>query len=665
MLNKNFGLFIFKRNFFLIFTVFLAAMIIGGCGSRRKFGVSNSKSPQTVSKPKQNSQPKSVYVAKSNQPVTNSQQTPAAKQDVAATQTNSQTTKSHGNWIPSDSHMVGVLTIKSSPLGADVKINGKHAGQTPLLLKGVPEGEHTIQISKSGFKSTKEKVMLWAGQSLNVNKKLTGAGTSTVVFKSQPKRASIIIEEKEIGITPLKTSLKAGNYTAVYKLKGHFKVEKQFSVTEGSSAEVFQILNPWTGEVKIETQPPGAKIFVNKRTAGTTPTNVQNLPEGSHIISLKKEGYYDEEIKILCGEGKNNVIRKSLRPHVGEISISTAPKGAIIKIDGNTVGKSNKTIKELAVGQHTIAITKKGYLPINEIVELTVDQKIPLSFNLKQWAGEFSVVSEPEGADVFVNGKHKGVTPLLLNGIKKGKRSILLKKDGFKNLKFKIVVKEDMEKEINKKMDPKTGNIKVSSKPKGASIIIDGQDTNKTTPATIKKIAVGQHKIEVKKHGYILEEKEITIKNKKTARAKFDLNLWKGTLKFESNPKGVKAYINNKSACTTPCIINDLSHGQHSIKLELDGYYSQEFEFMMTQGEDNVINKKLDVSRGLVIFRSRPDEAKLHINDKFVGYTPMNKVMDFGEYTIKFSKQGFDEEEFSQRIGAPVVIEKSLMKHYE
>jgi len=54
------------------------------------------------------------------------------------------------------------LEITSTPAGADVELDGSFVGNTPSSV-GVAEGEHTLKISKSGFKPWERKVRTSTG----------------------------------------------------------------------------------------------------------------------------------------------------------------------------------------------------------------------------------------------------------------------------------------------------------------------------------------------------------------------------------------------------------------------------------------------------------------------------------------------------------------------
>ena len=60
------------------------------------------------------------------------------------------------------------LSIASVPDGADIEIDGNFAGNTPSDLE-VPEGERSIVVKKSSYKSWERKMKVVAGSSIHLN----------------------------------------------------------------------------------------------------------------------------------------------------------------------------------------------------------------------------------------------------------------------------------------------------------------------------------------------------------------------------------------------------------------------------------------------------------------------------------------------------------------
>ena len=63
------------------------------------------------------------------------------------------------------------LSIASVPDGADIEVDGEFAGNTPSDLT-VSDGEHTIIVRRSGFKSRERKMKVVAGSSIHLTAEL-------------------------------------------------------------------------------------------------------------------------------------------------------------------------------------------------------------------------------------------------------------------------------------------------------------------------------------------------------------------------------------------------------------------------------------------------------------------------------------------------------------
>jgi PEGA domain len=68
------------------------------------------------------------------------------------------------------------LQIDSTPPGADIEIDGSFVGSTPSNVQ-VAEGDHTVVVRKSGFKSWERKLKSSAGSNVHLGAELQKADT--------------------------------------------------------------------------------------------------------------------------------------------------------------------------------------------------------------------------------------------------------------------------------------------------------------------------------------------------------------------------------------------------------------------------------------------------------------------------------------------------------
>jgi len=107
--------------------------------------------------------------------------------------------------LSSDAHAnnpYASLVIKTLPEGATVLVDGKEKGVTPLYLKNVEHGLHTIKFTKNCFSSVEKKVDITASKTIDVNAKLQSICGSLMV-KTLPEGATVLVDGKEKGVTPL------------------------------------------------------------------------------------------------------------------------------------------------------------------------------------------------------------------------------------------------------------------------------------------------------------------------------------------------------------------------------------------------------------------------------------------------------------------------------
>jgi hypothetical protein len=107
------------------------------------------------------------------------------------------------------------------------------------------------------------------------------------------------------------------------------------------------------------------------------------------------------------------------------LSVSTEPSGASVYVDDSLMGTSPVVLSGLLPGGHMLMLKKKGCFL--KKVEITLDPagKNEFSFVLLQ-PGLLKVISEPAGAEVWIDEKREGVTPYQTDRIKPGDHVITL-----------------------------------------------------------------------------------------------------------------------------------------------------------------------------------------------------------------------------------------------
>ena len=126
----------------------------------------------------------------------------------------------------------------------------------------------------------------------------------------------------------------------------------------------------------------------------------------------------------------------------GYISVASSPSGADVYINGKKIGATHIGNYRLKPGSYSIVVRKDGYKDYTKDVDVKSRGNVNISANLSALTGTLSVSSIPQGAEVYINGKYKGIAPLTLT-LKIGGYHIKVTKAGYKEYAKTITVVKD------------------------------------------------------------------------------------------------------------------------------------------------------------------------------------------------------------------------------
>lgn len=124
--------------------------------------------------------------------------------------------------------------------------------------------------------------------------------------------------------------------------------------------------------------------------------------------------------------------------------IDTAPKDAVLKIDGKEIGRS-PVIHKTFNPRVTLEIEKEGFKPRKETISL-VEEETKLTYPLESFGRTVRVSSSPPGAAVFLDGRDTGkVTDCELPFVQYGPRTLTVKKQYYADWEDSFTVSEGSE----------------------------------------------------------------------------------------------------------------------------------------------------------------------------------------------------------------------------
>jgi tetratricopeptide (TPR) repeat protein len=236
------------------------------------------------------------------------------------------------------------LTVISTPGGADVYLDGKKVGATPLKLNSVVVGDHILKVVKEFFQPKELNFRIDKGEDNRVQVQLDKLDIE-VRLASNPPEAIVYVLGKPIGKTPLLLKL---------------SLDKEINVKLAKEEFLDR-------ELKIKLSSGGITIY------------------GTNDVFPIKDGIGEILVEL------------SPAPIPGSLKITSIPSDAIIYLDGMEVGKTPLVIAKVTPGNREVRAIIQDFDNATQKVEIVSNKEMSVEFIL---GGLISLSSVPDGAQV-------------------------------------------------------------------------------------------------------------------------------------------------------------------------------------------------------------------------------------------------------------------------
>ncbi len=274
-------------------------------------------------------------------------------------------------------------------------------------------------------------------------------------------------------------------------------------------------------------------------------------------------------------------------------------------------------------------------------------------------AGEIEILSDPAGAEVFLNGQDtQETTPYIVKNIQIPKvYKVHLEKKNFEAWDREVTLENKKPLTVNatliKEAEPTSGSVIIHSDPAGAKIYLDGVIQDKVTPATIHNLTKGQSiTVRLELAGFQPVEQTTTIAEDKPVTIDTTLKETPlGSLSLTSDPSGARVMIDGKDAeQVTPLTFGGLDFPKtYHLQLSKKDYQDLTQDIEIKNSDPLQLNlvlqktvlQKTTPQTGRLVIQSNVDQAEVMINGQKVGQTPYTYEGTAGSLKITLSKKGF------------------------
>jgi len=306
--------------------------------------------------------------------------------------------------------------------------------------------------------------------------------------------------------------LREGTYTVDVKRQGYFDVSQSVRIGEEPSRTIMIEMRKLPGELIVTTDPVvEAIVTVDDDKLGRAPYGPLELEPGTHMVTVTADRFlpFSQPITV-PGLGLSQQLDVQLVPQWADVEITSNPSGALVYQGTNQVGETPLSL-ELMEGTHALSLFKDGFKAWDGTVDTAanVAQSLP-TVQLEPANAQLQVVSIPRGANVTVNGRYRGQSPVRIPLSPDVNYEIGLSKAGYGSTTRRVRLQAAETEEITVDLTARYGEVTVSALPGDATVYVDGQ--SRGTGSITLRLSSAPHKLEVKRNGYESFSREITPK---------------------------------------------------------------------------------------------------------------------------------------------------------
>ncbi|MCF7913282.1 MAG: PEGA domain-containing protein [Candidatus Cloacimonetes bacterium] len=386
------------------------------------------------------------------------------------------------------------------------------------------------------------------------------------------------------------------------------------------------------------------------------------LPRGNYNFTFEKQGYKvqtrevnlqdDETVDIAMETGSSSVSFSS----PGIVTIESDPSGAEVELNGQKVGVTPYQGSHYA-GEYTLTLRKDLYHPASKTFSLNKGETLDITQEkLKPRFGYWQVTSTPNGANIYLDEKHLGKTPLAREKIPSGEHSLRLTYDKYKTHQETFIIKDGDESDFDIELEPNFASLVINSAPEnGAAVFIDDNQVG-VTPFTEKMMQAGTYTIRIEKELWSGSSETITIYPEVPLKKTLYLTKDFGTLRIEA-PE-CQIYLDGKNVGANT-FEQKLKPGNYAIKATQSRHHDDEKNVYVGVGE--TIKEELSpipMLGSISVFavdKRNPaikiKDAEIFINnEKSKKRTPAVLELLYGEYDLKLKHADYLDESQSVNL---------------
>ena len=217
--------------------------------------------------------------------------------------------------------------------------------------------------------------------------------------------------------------------------------------------EALQRISYGVAVLRIESDPPGATVFIDRKdlgARGNTPRSL-GLAGGTYKVIVELDGYEPAQsgpINVRLGARTPLVIK--LKEIVSPVRVEGQPEGAAVRVDREDapVACVIPCALSLRPGHHVLHVTKEGFQALESPIDVPEGAGVTARPHLVAQTGNLVVNADVRDALIEIDGQATGFTPAVLS-VPVGAHKVRISQEGFRSQEQMIVVSKNAQTRID------------------------------------------------------------------------------------------------------------------------------------------------------------------------------------------------------------------------
>ena len=214
---------------------------------------------------------------------------------------------------PAFGHVSITERSQSDIKGAAVYVDNKMVGRIPVSDLQLSSGNHTIRIMKEMYQVYNDTFTISDSEKKVLTPVLVPDFAEVTLQTSD--EADIYVNGEQKGSGRWAGRLPSGSYIFETRKSGHIPFRMTYDISDKDQNKVIQVQGPTPiyGQLAISSTPPGAKITINGKDAGTTPKYITRQVIGDYVVTANLDGYETQAKSVTVSEGSEATVSFTLQ----------------------------------------------------------------------------------------------------------------------------------------------------------------------------------------------------------------------------------------------------------------------------------------------------------------------------------------------------------------